>query len=168
MLANGDGTQTADLIHTMREALPSLIAGLVIAVVSAIVTVRLALRRFYSEQWWGRKAQAYVEILGALFKVKAYLHARGSANDSAMALAADEEKNLFERSREGSDELLRASAVGVLFISQEAQARLEAVLPVVQNSWLPDSYESVEPTLKAVDSCIEDLRRMAKTDLRGH
>lgn len=152
---------------TLLAALPALVAGLVIAVVSAIVTVRLALRRFYSEQWWARKAQAYVEILSALFNVKAYLHARSTANDSAMALGDDEEKKLFARSRKGSDELLRASAVGVLFISAEAQARLEAVLPIVQQSWLPDSYDSVESTLEAVDSCIKDIRRMAKIDLHG-
>ena len=157
-----------DLWKAIGPALPFLLAGLVIAVVSAIVTVRLALRRFYSEQWWGRKAQAYVEILSALFKVKAYLHARYTANDSPMALGADEEKNLFERSREGSDELLRASAVGVLFISSDAQTRLEAVLPLVRRSWLPDSYDCVESTLEAIESCIKELRQMAKVDLHGH
>ena len=116
----------------------------------------------------GQKSRSLRGDLERAIKVKAYLHARWTANDSPIALTEDQEKNLFERSREGSDELLRASAVGVLFISGEAQARLEAVLPLVPQSWLPDSYDRVEPTLQAVDSCIKDLRRMAKTDLHGH
>src|SRR6266536_1374619 len=57
------------------NALAAILPGLVIAVVTAIITVRLALRRFYSERWWERKAQAYSDILEALYISQAYADA---------------------------------------------------------------------------------------------
>jgi hypothetical protein len=50
----------------MEDALITLLLNIVTAVVAAIVTVRLAIRRFYAERWWERKAIAYETLLGAM------------------------------------------------------------------------------------------------------
>ena len=50
----------------MTTFLTSLAVGVMVAIVSAYVTVRLALSRFRAEQWWTRKADAYASILEAL------------------------------------------------------------------------------------------------------
>ena len=50
----------------------NLVVGLVIAVVSARVTVHFALKRFYSEKWWERKAEAYSSIIEALHHIRNY------------------------------------------------------------------------------------------------
>ena len=139
---------------------------MLIAVLTAVVTVWLALRRFYSEQWWSRKAQAYVEILSSLFKVKSYVHTRLTQNMSAFALMAADEAELLQRAREGYDELFRSAAVNVLFLPARAQALLENILPFVRNSWLPDAYEQLEPVMAAIETCISELRAIAKIDLK--
>jgi ABC-type uncharacterized transport system YnjBCD permease subunit len=48
----------------------SFLASMVIAVVTARLTVRLALRRFYAEKSWERKSAAYASIIEALHHVK--------------------------------------------------------------------------------------------------
>lgn len=53
-------------------ALVNLGVGLVVATVSSVVTVRLALRRFYSEKWWERKSSAYTTVIEALHHVREY------------------------------------------------------------------------------------------------
>lgn len=40
-------------------AAANLGVGIVVAVTTAVVTVRLALKRFYAESWWTRKYKAY-------------------------------------------------------------------------------------------------------------
>jgi hypothetical protein len=146
--------------------LTSTLQGLIVAMVTAFVTVWLALRRFYSEQWWSRKAEAYVEVLGALFKAKSYAAERLMQNMSAMALTPDEENRLLERARQGYDELFRATAVSAVFLPEEAQKELESVLPMIKNSWLPDSYDVLEPAVSAIDKCVTAIRELAKKELK--
>lgn len=143
-----------------------LIVGLIVAVVTTLLTVWLALWRFHSEQWWSRKAEAYVEVLRAMFKAKSYVAARLNRHMSAEALSKDEENRLLAHAREGYEELFRASAVDALFLPEEAQNSLELVLPAIRNSWLPDSYDSLEPAMAALDKGIDDLRKIAKKDLK--
>lgn len=150
------------------DFITSLVPGLLIAVITAVTTVWLALGRFYSEQWWSRKAKAYEEILTALFKVRVYARAQAKKGEAATAkcLSPEEEKKLLERSEEGFDELLKASTVNVLFLPKEARKSLEGVLGNVENSWHPASYEQVKPSLDAIHTCINELHKIAKKDLR--
>lgn len=50
----------------------SLGTSLVVAVVTAILTVQLSLRRFQAERWWERKVDAYSRIIEALHHVIAF------------------------------------------------------------------------------------------------
>jgi hypothetical protein len=145
-----------------RDILKTLIPGIVIALVTAVATVWLALKRFYSEQWWSRKAQAYVDILTALFKLKTYLMTRWRNQASAEVRPADE-----MRAREGYDDLLRASAVNALFISPEAQNCVESALGVAADLFLPDTYESVEPNMTKIQEVIDTVRNLANRELKG-
>ena len=49
-----------------------VVSAIVIAVISARVTVHFALKRFYSEKWWERKTEAYTAIIEALHHVRNY------------------------------------------------------------------------------------------------
>jgi hypothetical protein len=50
----------------------ALSTGILIAAVSAWITVQLSLRRFRTERWWERKVEAYERIIGALHDAKAF------------------------------------------------------------------------------------------------
>ena len=150
------------------DILSNLVPGLLIAVVTAFLTVKLALRRFYYEQWWSRKAQAYVEILTALFKAKRYAESRAFEIFTPMAISQEQKDQLFEQSKLGFDELLQASVVHMLFLPKDAKNIVENVLNEVEKSWLPDSYEQLNPSLRAIEKSINEIRVIAIRDLRSH
>src|SRR6266498_5251425 len=56
----------------MPDFVRTLLSGLFIAVVTSILTVRLALWRFYSEKWWERKAELYSRLMEALYDMHLY------------------------------------------------------------------------------------------------
>ncbi len=62
------GTNWMYLFDLVIKYLPSLI----IAIITAIITVHLSLRRFHSEQWWVRKADSYSKIVESLHEIKTY------------------------------------------------------------------------------------------------
>ena len=49
-----------------------IIKSLLIAAVASWITVKLSLRKFYTEKWWERKAQAYSEIIGSLARMEIF------------------------------------------------------------------------------------------------
>jgi len=50
----------------MVQFLGDVAGGVLVAVVTAVLTVQLALRRFYTERWWEKKAEAYLNVIDAL------------------------------------------------------------------------------------------------------
>jgi len=56
-------------IH-IPDLVQSILAGLLVAVPTAYLTVRLSLRRFYREKWWEAKRIAYLELLEIFHHLK--------------------------------------------------------------------------------------------------
>ena len=52
------------------QVIAGLASAIFVSVVTAVLTVQLALRRFYSEKWWERRSDAYSEIIKALHQVR--------------------------------------------------------------------------------------------------
>lgn len=52
------------------QLLLTLIPALIVGVATALVTVKLSIRKFYTERWWERRADAYSRIVEALHKHK--------------------------------------------------------------------------------------------------
>ena len=53
-----------------KDFAPQVVTGVV-----AIVTVSLSAKAFYRQRWWEQKADAYAEVLEALYHVEAYFDA---------------------------------------------------------------------------------------------
>jgi len=62
----------ANITIIMDLILTKLLPGLLIAVVTAIVTIHLSIKRFHSERWWERKADSYSRIVESLHQMKAW------------------------------------------------------------------------------------------------
>ncbi len=150
----------------MEKVILALSTSILIAVITAVITAILTLRRFRSEQWWLRKAEAYKEIFNALFKIQSYAIYRNEKNFHAEALSSKQEQLLLDRAIEGHDELTRASVISIVYLHPDIQETLEQVIPAVRNSRLPDSYCEVENSMATISNCIEDIRKLAKIDLR--
>ena len=63
----------------MPEWVGNIAAGLFVAVVTSVVTVRLSIKRFRSERWWERKVEAYTDLLSSLSDSKRYANLQAPA-----------------------------------------------------------------------------------------
>ena len=127
----------------------------------------LALRRFRSERWWDRKAQAYTELFQALFYVQRY--ARLAMRREARGLALDDEfmRALGEKSSAGYAEILKAATIGSLLFGDQVATRLSRLEQELDE---PDAdrnyYEELMADYDAVTAAIGDLRPLARADLK--
>ena len=151
----------------MATWIANLAAGLVIAVATSVLTVRLALGRFHAERWWERKAEAYTEILNALSDLKHY--AEILARKEQGAKYTDEfEARLRERHRDAYDKLRSATTVGGFILAGSIAQRLEDLArqaAAIEWEDVPP-WEYYEENAKAYSSAIADVRTAAKKDLQ--
>ena len=148
------------------EILATIASGLVVAVVSAVVTVRLSLRRFHSEKWWERKAAAYNTLVEALFHLQLYLQESFDEHVDQRTIGPEREKALAERAAQGRDELYRAAAVGTFMFSAAATASITRCLSQLAKARDTDDYfDYLDTELAAVSKCLDEIRLLAKQDL---
>lgn len=102
------------------KAFLSISTGLIIAIVSAYVTVRLSIKRFREERWWERKAESYTSILVALHNMKKYLEESQENQIGNEAKSNERMNNVYEGWIQGEDELSKAVDIGIFLFSEQA------------------------------------------------
>lgn len=155
---------------TPSDLLPflgTLITGIVVAVVSALVTVRFALKRFHSEKWWERKAEAYGAIIEALHHVRNYAdtHLAFLARGKELPEAGDEE--LTHKLQDAMAELRKRYDIGNFVISTEAVVAMNTLMKELDASTKNVTWDThLVLKLEAVDKCLASMRALARTDLQ--
>jgi hypothetical protein len=153
-------------IARMVQFASALICGIAIAVVSAVVTVRLALHRFYSEKWWEKKLAAYVNVIEALFQVKLYMDEQIESYVGESTISEERQVQLREKWREGRDEISRAAAIGTFLMSAHATEVLERLLKELDEADTADNFlDYAGAELSAVNRGLAEIRELAKADL---
>jgi nitrogen fixation/metabolism regulation signal transduction histidine kinase len=154
-------------MNAFSDILVALIPGLLIAIVTSLVTVRLSLRSFYSQRWWEKKAEAYTSIVEALYNMKTYIEAYCDALEQGKDFREDEQKHLQVRAADGRDQVLRAATIGSFLISPEAAGSLAQLRKELRTSVNRENLVA-ELTEHAaiVTSHLDQLRDLAKKDLR--
>ena len=148
------------------QLLLSLIPSFVVAVITAHMTVKLSLRRFYTERWWEKKADVYSRIVDALHKHKKYAQNKLN-NEFVENPDTSKDKRLEQQWLEGKKELEHAVDLGAFIISEESEMILQKFL----ERKLPDFrevpfYEIIETDIKHVQECLTEIKSAAKRDLR--
>ena len=160
----------------MDETLAKAVVALAIALVSAFAGAHLALRRFRSERWWERKAEAYSDALRALHDVER-MYGRIV---EVMTTAIDVEDPWMLETREADREardaavvvLERGVAVAGLLISNDAGRAISELLRQVRSvevEGMPDGLPlgSRAPHYQtAALRAIETVKAEARRDLR--
>jgi hypothetical protein len=155
-------------MDSMTQTILSIIAAILISAVTSVITVQLALKQFYSQKWWERKADAYSTIIEALYHVQNDL---GSTFDDAVGeinLSEDRKKSLEDESRKGYAEIYKAENIGAFVISKDAAeclTRLRKQLDSYEYHASKDWVENVNNDYIAVKNCLEEFRNYAKRDL---
>lgn len=149
------------------EYLGQIIVGIVIAAVSSLLTVQLSLKRYRTEKWWEKRAEAYSNILGLLHDAKEFSEENMAADLAGRELTEQEDKNLRARSSACTNDIYRAMDVGQFYLSPKAISRLkkykkessEAGNNGDWNSYLVQDFDAAE-------SCLKDIINIAKSDLK--
>jgi hypothetical protein len=119
----------------LQLAIP-ILSGVIVSVITAVITVHLSLRRFYSEKWWERKAEAYSRIVECLYLVQLNAQAVLTAVEASQEFPDEEYDRLSEEARKAGTEIAKATSIGAFIISEavaDALARLHSRLEQAHN-----------------------------------
>ena len=159
----------------MNEFWTSVLSTALGGSVVLVLGVRLALRRFYTERWWDRKAEAYTDLIGALYRLAnaydpEYVHPddadqpgiRYRAGASPKVRMQREATAEINRALAMGDFLFSPAAVGVLIRMNGAILRLDLTRPQPP---LPPNHR-LRSTAAAVRDALADLKAEAARDLQ--
>jgi hypothetical protein len=151
------------IVEVAKVVLP----GLIVAIITSVVTVRLSLTRFYAEKWWEKKHQVYADILEALHHLKKYSLEHLDAEQQRKEIPPEKIKELdsdrkafareFDRLYDLASFQLSHKAVRILQEYRNNRIRVDEPVSV---------YELIENDADAAIDCLTKLTTEAKKDLR--
>jgi nucleoid-associated protein YejK len=144
----------------------AFISSIFVAVITSVLTVRLALKRFYTEKNWERKNIAYTAIIESLH------HVRNRA-DTNLTFALEKaelpeagSKELTEKLKTAMAELRKQIDIGNFVIADDAVQAMNELMVALENSTHAICWEEhLEMKLSAVDQCLQKIRNIARRDL---
>lgn len=137
-----------------------------IAVITAIVTVQLSLKRFRSEKWWEKKADAYSKIIDAIHSLKDYNEQKLRAEYREAELSPEKEHELLRQYENAHREFIKALDVGSFIISADALKILETYQNRPRLNWDENPlFDIIEEDLKHIKECLQSFKLAAKKDL---
>lgn len=95
-------------------------SSIVVAIVTSMLTVRLALRRFYSEKWWERKSAAYMAIIEGLHHIREHADTNLVFSLRGKDLPPEGEKELTQELQEAMAQLRKHRDLGSFVVSDVA------------------------------------------------
>jgi protoheme ferro-lyase len=150
----------------MQDAVVSFCLAVLVAVISALITVNLALKRFYSEKWWEQKLAAYTRIIEALFQMKLYSDEQLHAYHEQRDISPEREAELTELWRNGRREIARTATIGAFIISPAASASVEKLLEDLTASGSDGGgVQVLYEEAAALDQCLNQMRELARRHL---
>ena len=150
------------IIIIIRE----IIQPIFISILVTIITVKLSLKKFRSEKWWEKKAEAYSKIIDALHQLKNYCDQKLPASYGEFNLSPEKENELAEQYKIAYREFVKALDVGSFIISKEAVKILETYRNRPQLDFNDNPLcEIIECDLKYIKECLQDFKIVAKKDL---
>lgn len=153
------------ILPIIERVLPQVTLSLLVAVVAAVVTARLALRRFYREKWWEAKMRAYTDLLQALHHMKRDLDISINAEESGIDTDTDYHRTWAAKHMEAWDEVRRQIDVGELLYSVETMGILKKLNDVTSKQFV-SYYEHLDNLHEAVSACLPEIKASARRDLK--
>ena len=154
------------MLPSLAETIINLAQSLLIAVLTAFLTVRLSLRRFRAERWWERKAEAYSKIVEALHNAMEYCAAMSDEEQMGSELSDERKKRLTDDYLVAVQEIKKATGIGAFIISSD----VADVLSKLDARPRPDPnktafWEIFDDAFDAYRTALMHIRELAKKDL---
>ncbi|MBZ5794474.1 hypothetical protein K8353_30570 [Burkholderia contaminans] len=152
---------------TWLGPLASFGGSVIVAIITALLTVRLALKRFYAEKWWERQSAAYESIFEALHHVRNHADTNLSFSLRGRELPEEGERELTEKLQGAMAELRKQVDIGSFVLSESAIRVMVKLMSDLDESTKTTCWqEHLELKLASVDSCLSSMRLIARKDLR--
>lgn len=151
----------------MADILIAIPAAIFIAAVSSWITVQLSLGKFRHEKWWERKADAYANVIEALHYSKQFAEEHFEADIEGRKISSDKDAELRANAKKANAEISRVASIVAFLLHDKAINRL-ALLAREENeaSNTADWWEYLDRDLRATSSCLDDIIKIAKADLK--
>lgn len=145
-----------------------LAGNVLVAVVTAFLTVRLSLRSFYTQKWWEKQAEAYSGIMESLSPMKRHTSAFIDQEETGESMSPEKKKLLFDRWRESKDRIEQASSIGAFIISDGAEGHLLTLQRELSAADKNDSdwLGTASREWDALDKAMKAIRQCAKGELQ--
>lgn len=149
------------------DLLIATLSGIFVAVFASILSVNLAMRRFYSEKWWERKAEAYSRIVEELYHVLNSLDTCLVYFDQGEELPQEDQNEINRLSNQAYKELYKAECIGAFIISDDVANALSQMREKEKNLSLDDPMElRLRARSNIVSECLNTVKSLARKELK--
>ena len=176
---NTKNISTSDSFSTFINIpnwLSSLLLSIFIALATSIITIRLSIHRFRSEQWWTRKAKTYEELLRSfhaahvaldkILKALANPHLAGNSREQRLKQHAEWAKEHGT----AIEPLNLMMSIGDIYLHRnvvKVMHRLYYILDILADNLDPSKYDyTTAVEIAALRTCKEYIIKIIPADLR--
>lgn len=147
------------------ESLLALASSILVAIITAYVTVRLSLHRFRDERLWERKFTSYEELLGALHDLKRYSEAYVEAEEEGHEFSKVEPE-LAAKRKAARSAVFKSIDTGELVLAPQAVESLSSLAVALDKALrLRSFYEMASAEVEALNRALVEVRAIARDDL---
>lgn len=160
------GLADLDLPTPMETEFVKFIAQAAISVSGAFLAAGLASRRFRTEKWWERKANAYTDLVSALHEMKWPSSEGLDAEIEGARHSPEEVEKLWAQFRLARRNVWRIADASAFLVSPRvlrSVQQMENALAKAENS--KGSYEHLEAQYKAVQTCLDEIKTLGRGEL---
>jgi hypothetical protein len=155
-------------VSQWQHYIAGFVSGTPIAIFTAWITVKFALRRFQSERWFDRRLDAYTKVIESLHSMKLCTERQIQAAARGHELSKDTEDELVATYRRGLADLRRLTDMGALIFSPEAIIKLDTLnLELKEASDAAAWWDHLAAEGAAISRCLKELRIIAQRDLNA-
>ncbi len=119
----------------MEDYLIKISIGFIIAITSSLVTTRIALNKFYSEKWWARKENAYIEIIDALYDLIQFCEMKKEDYGQGVNIHPDKMTEFAQKYTDAYWKIKKSTDICSFVISDEATSILNDLRKKPKLDW---------------------------------
>ena len=149
------------------DILKAIFPTLIVVVFTSILTVHLAIRRFYKEKWWEKKHETYSHLIETLHHLKNYAAEQYEGEINPDYITEKKRQELTRDWNKFSREFTKLRDLASFHLSDEAVAILDEYQKKKAEARKSRTiFEWIDGDLAAASQCLEALKEAAKRDLK--
>lgn len=152
----------------LKLILGSNVVAAVLVGIFGIVTLKMGIKKYASEKWWERRAEAYAAVISGLHGMLAYHSKYRDALSKGYVLSDDYALALDKERLIGSDAAKKGANIGSFMMSKRADSILKQTVDELESisPFTDDMVDYHEKKEALVSDAITKMTMEAKRDLK--